>query len=85
MPHNQDPIAHSRSWRDAKKVITPFCPPNIKKRGRKARKSPGIKINNSRVRNPVQKVLITSTTKNNLLWFNQIREVKANQQLAKPS
>jgi hypothetical protein len=57
-------------WRDAKKVITPFCPPNIKKRGRKARKSPRLKINSGRIRNLIQKAPITSTTGNNLACFH---------------
>jgi hypothetical protein len=72
-------------WRDTEKVITPFCPPNIKKGVRKAKKSPGININNSsRVKDPVQKALITSTTRNDFPWFNEIRKVKAKRQLAKP-
>jgi hypothetical protein len=39
--------------RDTEKIITPFCPPNIEKGGRKAKKSPRIKINSGRIRDPV--------------------------------
>jgi hypothetical protein len=65
--------------RNTEEMITPFCPPYIKKGRRKAKKFPRIKINSSRIRDPVQKTPIISTTRNNLPWFNQIREVKADE------
>jgi hypothetical protein len=39
-------------------AITPFCAPDVKKEGRKARKSPGSKIDSGRIKNPIQKALI---------------------------
>jgi hypothetical protein len=65
-------------------MIAPFRPPNIEKRRREARESPRIKIDGSRVRNLIQGMLIISTTRNDLQWFNQVRKVNANRHLAKP-
>jgi hypothetical protein len=47
-------------------MIAPFCPPDIEKRRREARESPRIKIDDSRVKNPIQEMLIISTTRNDL-------------------
>jgi hypothetical protein len=65
-------------WGNTKEVITPFRPPDVKKGRSEAGKSPRIKIYGSRFRNSIQETLIISTTRNNLPWFNQIKEIKAN-------
>jgi hypothetical protein len=65
-------------------MIAPFRPPDVEERGRKARKLPGIKIVGGRIRNTVQETPIMNITRDNLLWFNQIRKVVTDQQLTKP-
>jgi hypothetical protein len=72
------------SWRNKEEVITPFCPPDVKERRSKARKSLGSKIDGGRIKNPIQKMLIMSTTRNNLPCRNQITKIKTNRQLAEP-
>jgi hypothetical protein len=71
------------SWGNTEEVITPFFPPDVKEGTSEAGKSLGSKINGGRIRNPIQEMLIISTIRNNLPWFNKKREIKANRQLAK--
>jgi hypothetical protein len=61
------------SWGNTEEVITPFRQPDVKKGRNEAGKSPRRKINGGRIRNPIQEMLIISTTRNNLPWVNQIR------------
>jgi hypothetical protein len=70
--------------RHTEKMITPFCPPDIKKRRSEGGKFPEIKINSGRIKNQIQEMLIMSTIRNNLMWFDQIGKVNANRQLSKP-
>jgi hypothetical protein len=84
MPHNQDPAFHSKFWETHSKDDHTILPPNIEKGRSKTGKSPRSKIDGGRIRNSIQKTLIMSATRNNLPWFNQIREIKIKWQLAEP-
>jgi hypothetical protein len=58
-------------------------PPDVEKGRRKTRKLPGVQIDGSRIRNPIQKTAIMDIIRNNFSWLDQIREIKTNRQLTK--
>jgi hypothetical protein len=59
-------------------MIIPFYPPDDKKGRRKTGELPGVKINSSRVRNPIQETKIMDIIRDNFPWLDQIREIKTN-------
>jgi hypothetical protein len=64
-------------------MIIPFCPPDVEKERRKTGELPRVKINSSRVKNPIQETTIMDIIMDNFSWLNQIREIKTNRQLTK--
>jgi hypothetical protein len=50
--------------RHTEKMITPFCPLDIKKRRSKTGKFLGVKIDSGRIRNQIKETLIMSTIRN---------------------